>query len=124
MEDVYEEFFGDGAFGEVFGKPVREWCPDLSYHRDMVENDLVLPWSFPNVPTRKFRWDFLWFRRVCLWWVASYHANGGAGVHVRVGLDPVPVVREWILDEMDGGCGKRGYMHHVPFPSPPRSGYE
>ena len=104
--------------GRIVGEePLREWCPDLSYHRSRVESPLQLPWSCPNVPTQKFRLDFLWFRRVCLWWVASYHASGGAGIHLRVGLDTAPMVREWILDEEEGGS-REGYKYHVPFPSP------
>ena len=118
------ELDGEGL-REFRGKPMHEWLADLSYHRDMVENRLVLPWRFPHVPARKFRRDFLWFRRVCLWWVASYHANGGTGMHNRVGLDPVRGVRDWILEEMDGmRTHAGGYMYHVPFPSPQRSGYE
>ena len=95
--------------GKYQGKPVNEWHADLSYHRDMVENPLVPAWVFPNVPVRKFRWDFLWFRRVCLWWVASYHGSGGAGVHDREGLDPV--LRDWILEEMDGMQDHGGGLH-------------
>ena len=125
LEQRDGEILGNFPMGKYQGKPVNEWHADLSYHRDMVENPLVPAWVFPNVPVRKFRWDFLWFRRVCLWWVASYHGYGGAGMHNRVGLDPVRGVRDWILEEMDGMQTHEGeYMYHVPFPSPPRSGYE
>ena len=104
--------------GRIVGeKPLHEWCPDLSWHRSRVEPPLHLPWGYPNVPTPKVRSDFLWFRRVCLSLVASYHASGGAGDHIRVGLDRTAVVKDWILDEEEWGGGY-GYKYHVPFPSP------
>ena len=109
--------------GAIIGvRPWHEWYADSSYHR--VESPLQLPWVWPYLPSPKARWDYLWFRRVCLWWVASYNTSGGLGDYFRVGLDRDPVVREWILHE-ETYPSKDGYTYFVPFPSPDawRCGY-